>query len=58
LRQAVVELDTARTQALIQQVTERDASLGRALNTLTTQLDYRRLLKLLKEVHPQGGQTL
>jgi PAS domain S-box-containing protein len=49
LRQAVVELDTARTQALIQQVTERDASLGRALNTLATQLGYKRLLKLLKK---------
>ena len=31
LRQAVIELDTARTQALIEQVTERDAPLGRAL---------------------------
>ena len=58
LRQAVIELDTARTHALIKQVTERDASLGLALNTLVTQLDYRRLLKLLKDVHPQGGQTL
>ena len=58
LRRAVVELDTARTHALIEQVTERDASLGLALNALATQLDYRRLLKLLKEVHPQGGQTL
>ena len=53
LRQAVIELDTARTQALIQQVTERDASLGRALNTLATQLGYKRLLKLLKK-----GQNL
>ena len=49
LRQAVVELDTARTQALIQQVTERDASLGRALSTLATQLGYKRLLKLLEK---------
>jgi DNA-binding response OmpR family regulator len=48
LRQAVIELDTARTQALIKQVAERDASLGRALNTLATQLDYKRLLKLLE----------
>jgi len=55
LRQAVVELDTARTQALIEQVTERDASLGRALNTLATQLDYKRLLKLLERVHSQPG---
>jgi PAS domain S-box-containing protein len=49
LRQAVVELDTARTRALIEQVTERDASLGRALNTLATQLGYKRLLKLLEK---------
>ena len=49
LRQAVIELDTARTQALIAQVTERDASLGAALNTLATQLDYNRLLKVLDQ---------
>jgi PAS domain S-box-containing protein len=58
LRQAVVELDTARTQALIKQVAERDASLGRALNTLATQLGYRRLLKLLETVHSRSEQTL
>jgi hypothetical protein len=52
LRQAVIELDTARTRALIEQVTERDASLGRALNTLATQLGYKRLLKLLKKDQP------
>jgi hypothetical protein len=58
LRQAVIELDTARTQALIEQVTERDASLGRALNTLAAQLDYKRLLRLLERGHSQAGQTL
>ena len=58
LRQAVVELDTARTQALIEQVSARDAALGRALNTLATQLGYRRLLKLLERVHSRSGQTL
>jgi len=58
LRQAVVELDTARTQTLIGQVTERDAALGRALNTLAAQLDYKRLLKLLERGHAQAGQTL
>jgi CheY-like chemotaxis protein len=58
LRQAVIELDTARTHALIEQVTERDASLGRALNTLATQLGYRRLLKLLERVHSRSEQTL
>jgi len=58
LRQAVLELDTARAQSLIAQVTERDAPLGRALNTLATQLDYKRLLKLLEKEHSQPQQTL
>jgi CheY-like chemotaxis protein len=58
LRQAVIELDTARTKALIEQVTERDASLGRALNTLATQFDYERLLKLLEKEPSHTRQTL
>jgi hypothetical protein len=58
LRQAVIELDTARTHALIAQVTERDAPLGRALNTLATHLDYKRLLKFLKAEHSQAETTL
>jgi len=58
LRQAVVELDTVRTQALIEQVTGRDAALGRALNTLARQLDYQRLLKLLERQPSQTGSTL
>ncbi len=49
LRQAVTELDTARTQALIARVTMLNASLGRALNTLATELDYRRLLQFLEK---------
>jgi CheY-like chemotaxis protein len=53
LRQAVIELDTSRTQGLIEQVTQRDASLGRALNKLATQLDYKRLLKLLEGGYSQ-----
>ena len=57
LRQAVIELDTARTQALIAQVIALDASLGRALDTLASQLDYKRLLKLLERGHAQTGQT-
>lgn len=48
LRQAVIELDTARTQALIGQVTEQDAALGRTFGTLAKQLDYKRLLNLLE----------
>ena len=58
LCQAVLELDTARAQTLIAQVTERDARLGRALNTLATQLDYKRLLKLLEKEHSQPQRTL
>ena len=50
LHQAVIELDTVRTQTLIEQVTERDAALGRTLNTLARQLDYKRLLKLLETI--------
>jgi CheY-like chemotaxis protein len=49
LRQAVIELDTARTQSLIEQITAQDAALGRALDTLAKQLDYKRLLKLLEQ---------
>jgi PAS domain S-box-containing protein len=56
LRQAVIELDTARTLALIKQVSERDAALGRTLHALATQLDYKRLLKLLE--HSEPGKTL
>jgi len=58
LRQAAIELDTTRTQALIGQVTELDASLGRALSRLASQLDYKRLLKLLERGHAQAGRTL
>jgi CheY-like chemotaxis protein len=57
LRQAVIELDTARTQALIEQVAERDAALGRALNTLATRLDYPSLLKWLEQGHSQTGEA-
>ena len=58
LRRAVIELDTARTHALIEQVIKRDALLGRALDTLAARLDYKRLLKLLEKEHPVTGQTL
>jgi PAS domain S-box-containing protein len=58
LRQAVTELDTARTHALIEQVTGRDASLGRALNTLATRLDYKRLLQLVEEEQHETGPMI
>jgi CheY-like chemotaxis protein len=58
LRQAVVELDTTRTQALIKQVAQQDAALGRALNDFTKQLNYEGLLKLLEEEHSRPRKTL
>jgi CheY-like chemotaxis protein len=58
LQQAVIELNTTRTQALIEQATERDASLGRALNTLAKQFDYEGLLKLLEREPSHPGKTL
>ena len=58
LRQAVIELDTARTQALIERVTHCDASLGQALNTLARQLDYKRLLKLLDREYSKTEPNL
>jgi len=58
LRQAAIELDTARTQALIGQVTEREALLGQALNTLAKQFDYEGILKLLEREPSHPGKTL
>ncbi len=48
LHQAVVELDTARTLELIEQVKQQDASIASVLNALAKKLDYRRLLRLLE----------
>jgi two-component system sensor histidine kinase/response regulator len=48
LHQAAVELDTTRTLALIERVTELDASIGSLLNDLATKLDYPHLLRLLE----------
>jgi Amt family ammonium transporter len=48
LHQAAVELDTTRTLALIERITERDASIGSLLNDLATKLDYPHLLRLLE----------
>ncbi|MFH1154412.1 MAG: cache domain-containing protein [Pseudomonadota bacterium] len=47
LHQAVVELDTTRTLALIEQLKDQDASIAGVLSTLARKLDYRRLLSLL-----------
>ncbi len=58
LHRAVTELDTARTQSLINQVAARDASLGHAFNTLAARLDYKALLKLLETAQSQTGETV
>jgi len=58
LHQAAVELDTARTLALIKRVTELDASIGSLLNDLATKLDYPRLLKLLETEKTKTEQIL
>ena len=56
LRKSVIELDTARTQALLKNVADHNAALGQALSTVAAQLDYKRLLKLLETGHSQTGQ--
>ncbi len=48
LHQAVVELDTARTLALIEQISLQDAQVGAAFKTLAQKLAYDRLLDLLE----------
>ena len=56
LRQAAVELDTARTLALIERVAEHDASIGAVLNELARMLDYPHLLKLLEGENARAGR--
>lgn len=58
LRQSVVELDTTRTLALIERVTEQDAAVGCFLKELARKLDYPQLLKLLESDNAKAGQTL
>ena len=57
LHQAAVELDTTRTLALIERITELDASIGSLLNDLATKLDYPHLLRLL-ESETKARQSL
>jgi hypothetical protein len=58
LHQAAVELDTARTLALIERVAEHDASIGGVLNELARKLDYPHLLKLLESENAKAGRAL
>jgi hypothetical protein len=58
LHQATVELDTNRTLALIERVTEQDASIGSLLNDLAKGLDYAQLLRLLESHEAKAGEIL
>jgi signal transduction histidine kinase/DNA-binding response OmpR family regulator len=58
LHQAAVELDTTRTLALIERVTELDAAIGGLLNDLATKLDYPHLLRMLESEKAKAGQIL
>ena len=58
LHQAAVELDTTRTLALIERVTELDATIGSLLNDLAKRLDYPHLLKLLEREITKAAHIL
>jgi signal transduction histidine kinase/DNA-binding response OmpR family regulator len=58
LHQAAVELDTTRTLALIERVTELDASIGSLLNDLARRLDYPHLLRLLESEKTKAGRIV
>jgi hypothetical protein len=58
LHQAAVELDTTRTLALIERVTELDASIGSLLNDLAGRLDYPHLLRLLESEKTKAGRII
>jgi PAS domain S-box-containing protein len=58
LHQAAVELDTTRTLALIERITELDATIGGLLNDLARELDYPRLLRLLESEKTTARQVL
>jgi PAS domain S-box-containing protein len=57
LRQAVIELDTDRILALIEQISELDASIGSMLHGLAVKLDYERLLSLLEDDEAAAGDN-
>ena len=58
LHQAVVELDTARTLELIEEIAVYDASTGAALAALAKRLDYDRLLRLLESTDAGPGREV
>ncbi len=57
LHKAVLELDTDRTWAVIEQIARQDALLGSVFKTLATNLDYGHLLNLLESENSSPGGT-
>nr|WP_319392257.1 hypothetical protein [uncultured Desulfobacter sp.] len=49
LIEAVIELDTERTMALVKEISRDDAATGAVLKELAQSLDYERLLGLLEQ---------
>ncbi len=47
LHQAAIELDIDRTQSIIEQIIEHNASIGKVLKKLADRLDYDSLQNLL-----------
>ncbi len=52
LTMAVLELDTERTQALVEKISRRDPNAGTVLRQLAENLEYERLLSLLERDTP------
>lgn len=55
LKQAVIELDTEKSMAVIKHIAEKDADLGAALKSIAENLDYTMLLVLVEAVSRQNG---
>jgi len=48
LHQAVIELDVAKTQVLINEITKQDASLGNMLSIYAKKFDFDYLCRVLE----------
>jgi PAS domain S-box-containing protein len=55
LHHAVVTLDTARTLALIEQISQQDAAIGKVLEAIALKLNYKLLLSLLESDDSGAG---
>ncbi len=57
LHQAAIELDIDRTQSIIEQIIEHDASIGKALKKLADRFDYDSLQNLVNASVKKAGGT-